>query len=1021
MALNKQDLSINFSQGLDTKTDPFQVAPGRFLSLENSIFDTAGRLTKRNGYSPLIALPNDSYKYITTFNNNLTAIGTTLSAFSDPSDMWINKGTLKPISVSVLPAVRTSTNQVQADSVTAANGMTCVVYSDINGSTVTYKYVIIDSVTGQDIVSPTVIPADTTYGAPRVFLLTDYFIIVYTTHPAAYHLVYTAISSNNPTVASTPVDISSSYIPATTLAFDGVVVNNRLFIAYNTTSGGQSVKMTYIAQTLGNPVTATTFAGEIATMFSLTADMSNSSNPIIYVSYYNLPTTTGKILAVNQNLNQVLAPTTWVSSGTILNITSTALNGVARIYYEVSNTYSYDSAINTNYISYRTCTVGGVLGTATTLVRSVGLASKAFLMDDIAYMLTIQNSTYQPSYFLVNESGEVSAKLAYSNGPGYYTAGLTNVTLRDSVAKIAYLFKDQIIPVNKTQGSAVISGVYAQLGVNLASFNMSPESILTSEIGQNLNITGGYISIYDGVAPVEQNFFLWPELNTNLDGSGTSKSLTVSHSGGLMTTQLYYYVAIYEWADNQGNIFRSAPSVPVPAAAASFSGSSNSVTVNIPTIRLTYKINVPPKIVIYRWSTAQQTYYQVTSVTSPTLNDPTVDSVQFVDTQADSAIIGNSILYTTGGVVENISPPPSDLMTLFNNRLWLVDAEDRNLLWFSKQVIEATPVEMSDLLTAYVAPSTASQGSTGPITSIAPMDDKLVVFKRNALGFISGQGPDNTGANNQYSDFQLINSTVGCSNQQSIVFTPQGLMFQSAKGIWLLGRDLSTTYIGAPVETFTKDATVLSALNIPSTNQVRFTMDSGITLMYDYYYGQWGTFTNVPAISSTIYLNLHTYIDQYGRVFQETPGSYVDNSNPVLMSFTTSWISLSGLQGFERFYQMYLLGTYITPFKLNVRLAYDFNDSASQAVLVTPDNAPSTWGSESVWGGGAPWGSTSKVFESRVFPSKQKCESFRISMQEVYDSSYGVAPGQGLTLSGLNLVVGLKKGYRTSTASKSFG
>jgi hypothetical protein len=71
---------------------------------------------------------------------------------------------------------------------------------------------------------------------------------------------------------------------------------------------------------------------------------------------------------------------------------------------------------------------------------------------------------------------------------------------------------------------------------------------------------------------------------------------------------------------------------------------------------------------------------------------------------------------------------------------------------------------------------------------------------------------------------------------------------------------------GAPVEALTQGATVLSALNIPSTNQVRFTLDTGITLMYDYFFGQWGTFVNVPALSSTVYQGLHTYINSLGQV-----------------------------------------------------------------------------------------------------------------------------------------------------------
>src|ERR1700744_6308618 len=184
----------------------------------------------------------------------------------------------------------------------------------------------------------------------------------------------------------------------------------------------------------------------------------------------------------------------------------------------------------------------------------------------------------------------------------------------------------------------------------------------------------------------------------------------------------------------------------------------------------------------------------------------------WTDTLGDSATFpaGNNLIYTTGGVVEDIGGPASNVFALFDTRLWVLDAEDPNLWWYSKQVIEGTPVEMSDLLTFYVAPSTSSQASTGPTTAAAPMDDKLIMFKgnpnyQNAIYYINGTGPDNTGANNQYSEPIFITAAVGCNNQRSIVLTPPGLMFQSGQGIWLLGRDLSTNYIGAPVEAYNSD------------------------------------------------------------------------------------------------------------------------------------------------------------------------------------------------------------------------
>lgn len=1034
--LNRQNFTINFGQGLDTKTDPYQLSPGKFLSLQNSVFDKGGQLQKRNGFGALTTLPITTTKYLTTFNGDLTALGVQFEAYSSPTKGWVNKGNLQPLGLSTLSLIRSSTDQNQTDSQTAPNGLVCVAYTDnvpSGGSNVPIiKYAVFDSTTGQNLIAPTAIPSiatGTATGTARVFVVGTYFLVVYTNLiGGSSYLYYVAISNTNlnAPIITGQID-SAAYTPSTTLSWDGVVYNSSisntsmLYIAYNSTAAGQHIEIQSIDQSL---VVSTlgSLSGETATQMSITID-NTTLTPIVWLAYYNSATTTSRVAAFNTSFATILAPKTIGTTLTSLNTTSAAQNGLLTVYQEIQNNYGYDSSIPTHYIEKTTVTQSGTVSTPVVFVRSVGLASKAFIYNDMIYVLVAYQSQYQPSYFLLNQSAQVVAKLAYSNGGGYYTAGLPSVSLNNDVAEISYLFKDLLQATNKTSTGAT-AGVYSQTGINLASFDLDYPNISTGEIGHNLNVSGGYITSYDGYSPVENGFFVWPD-NVETSFSSTGGNIAAQPNGST-NTNAYAYQVTYEWTDNQGNLIRSAPSIPVAVTTVG-SGTTGSIALYIPTLRLTYKINTPVVIVVYRWSVANPIYYQVSSITVPTLNNTAVDYITYTDTQADASIIGNNILYTTGGVIENISPPASNIVTLFNNRLWLVDAEDPNLLWFSKQVIENTPVEMSDLLTIYVSPTTASEGSTGPITALAPMDDKLIVFKQNALGYINGIGPDNTGANNGYSDFTLINSVVGSTNQQSLVFMPQGIMFQSNKGIWLVGRDLSTNYIGAPVESLTTDATVLSAINVPATNQVRFTLDSGITLIYDYYFNQWGTFINIPAISSTIYQGLHTYINSYGQVFQETPGIYLDNSSPVLMSFTTGWINLAGLQGFERFYYSLLLGTYISPFTLNVQFGYDYNPSAIQSTIVSPAQLNSTWGSDSLWGGGPSWGSATNesgidnqatVFEARVFPQVQKCESFQVTINELNN---GTQFGAGLTLSGLGLVIGMKKGYRNNRASRNFG
>lgn len=305
-----------------------------------------------------------------------------------------------------------------------------------------------------------------------------------------------------------------------------------------------------------------------------------------------------------------------------------------------------------------------------------------------------------------------------------------------------------------------------------------------------------------------------------------------------------------------------------------------------------------------------------------------------------------------------------------------------------------------------------------------PMDDKLIIFKENAALYINGTGPDNTGAQNQYSQAIFITATVGCTNQKSIVLCPTGLMFQSNKGIWLLDRSLGTSYIGAPVEDYTLGATVLSAVNVPETNQVRFTLDTGITLMYDYFYNQWGTFKGVPCLSSCIFEGMHTFINSLGAAYQEKADTYLDGSNPVLMAFKTSPLRLGELQNYQRAYFFYLLGTYLSPHKIQLLISYDYETAPSQAILISPTNYSSPYGSgpsQSPYGQGTPYGGGTALLDWRIFLERQRCMAFAIELQEIFDPSFGTVAGAGFTLSGLNLVMGFKQQFRPQAAAHSVG
>lgn len=1003
MALQRQNLSINFAQGVDTKTDEFQLPPGKFLDLENSVFDTQGRLTKRNGFAPLPTPPLTA-SFITTYSENAITIDSHVQFFSSESQEWVNKGELQHTQMDSVPIVRTALGQINQDVVIDENGLGCVAYT--NSDNLSY-YRVFDSVTGQTVINQVALPS--TAKMPRVFILAGYFIVTYL---QVNSLKFVAISRSSTTLPTTTGTISTSAKSDTT-GYDGFSMGNFLYLALNGSDVGGAIRVTYLTQSLV-AAAETVVAGFNGDLISVTTQTINNGPIHVVVSFWDDPSNNIYYLVTDSNLIVTLAPTL-AETREITALTSsplTSLNAVS-IFFQVTNSYPGGGNRN-DLIRYATRTLtGGAI--ATGAIRSgVGIASKPVYdaLTGKTYMVAVYgNSTsIEPTYFLIDDSStNILAKFAATNASGYAVNQIQpqlNLT-SDRRLQVGYLMRTFAVPVNKSV-TDTYAGLYTGNGVNYAEFTLSSNQGLNpSEIAGSLILCGGVTTMYDGSTPVELGFHLFPE----------DVVITTSNGAGTIAAGTYFYYVTYEWTDSQGNVHRSAPSLPYQVVLVA---PDDTITLQVPTLRMTTKIaSNPVRIVIYRQSTAQPIPYQVTSVTSPVLNT-SGQTVSFTDLLPDSSITGNPILYTFGGIVENIGPPPSDDSCLFKSRLFLVDAEDENLLWYSKQVIQDTPVEMSDLFTQFIQPNAGVQGNTGRDTSIFPMDDKLIIFKKDFIYYMTGNGPDNTGANNDFSEPALITSTVGCTNKQSIVFMPKGVMFQSDKGIWLLGRDLSTTYIGADVQLY-NDVTVLSAITVPDTNEVRFTLQNGITLVYDYYYQQWSTFNGIPAVSSTVFQEKHTYLDAFNRVFQESAGLYFDQiTRPTLLKFKTNWYSLAGIPAYQRLYNIYLMGQALSPFRLKVGISFDYADSPLQEIILTPDNVFSVWGDSSLWGNaGNTWGGN-KVFEARIFTEIQKCQSFQLTVEELSDSSQNIQ-GAGLTLSRINLIVGAKLGYPKLSVGKYVG
>ncbi len=481
--------------------------------------------------------------------------------------------------------------------------------------------------------------------------------------------------------------------------------------------------------------------------------------------------------------------------------------------------------------------------------------------------------------------------------------------------------------------------------------------------------------------------------------------------GGSIASGSRLYYAIYEWFDARGQYHRSAPSVPISALSGakdipgSTSGdlgiiqtTSASNVVSVSTLRLTAKPatggspGTSVKIGLFRTASGGSLAYRVATLS----NDPTVDSVSYTDSADDSTLLANEPLYTAGGEVPNFPPPSCSLLATHQNRLFVAGLDDGNSVWLSKQSAEGYGVAFSPLLTLRMDPA------GGPITALAVLDEKLVIFKRSRIFVMSGTGPDATGLNGNYSTPQALSTDVGCTNPDSVVLTPRGLMFQSAKGIYLLNRSLEPVYLGMPVEVYGTQSLTAAHL-LDAYSQVRFLSDTGTTLVYDYLFDQWGVFTNHQGVGAALWNGSYCYVTTSGVIRQETPGAYLDVSEPIRLYALTPWLAPAGRQGFCRARSAQLVGSYLSKHNLQADVAYDYDPAVVgrynfNATAALGSNA---YGTQSPYGTGTYGGTTDPgSYQVEIQLARQKCQSVRFAIYDVPSPSGGAS----FTLADLELL-----------------
>lgn len=988
-------------QDYDDKTLPLK----NFSRLVNCTLDKVGRFMKMPGVKDL---PRDiagggslsSSQGLATFRDELLQFSENhVYSFNESADNWVSRGEVSFVGTASQQLVRNSQQQTVPDASFAA-GSTVIAWNDTSGGVMAR---VVDRETGLVVVSDTTLRAGST--RPKVVSQLNNTFIFYAAGTNLYARKYDrGITS---TAFGAEVLIASD-LNGTNFLYDVCPFLNAIGLTYRT-NGGQ-IKFAYVTTALavGSPLNG------FPSPTTLAEDAENSltcwpnGTQTLLVMWHNAANGTRVTARKAVDLTQSFAPVTVRAAGTTSrNVTGIVYSGTtSRMFYEVSGTSPQFAVVYT-----RTVDVAGVLGTETVVRRSVGLNSKPFVRTDGVYVQAALDTPLQATAYLLRHDGFIAARMNYAT-----SGGLTELSVLPEVMNPetdVYVLPGTIKARFITEGNTTFSRTGLIQYTHDFGVRTAPPIVSTDNA---LFLLGGMAQVYDGVSFTELGFDMYPE------------GITHSQSAGAITVGSYQWAFLWEWFDNQGQIHRSAPSVPVEITIVG----TQRVTFAIPTLRLTAKqgARTAPVLAAYRTleigANGGDVFYRVSSrtvaggVNGLFLNDPTVDTITFVDNLTDASIQSNELLYTNGGILENFPPEPCSAGVTYKNRLFVNTTDGSGFTYYSKATAPGEAPSFNQAL------QLATDPEGGDVTSFGVLDDKLVLQKLVTNWASVGEPASNTGLNGSLTAPERIATSTGCHLPRTVVRSEIGLWYHSEKGIFLLDRGLNEQNIAKPVVD-EQVATPSAAILLTDKNQVRFYHTDGTCLVYDTYYKTWSTFARREAVDAVVWQG-HPAIAQSDGTVRIEDGSFPFTDRGVFygMRIDTGWISLAGVQGFQRVWRILTLGTYKSPHKLLLRVATNFSEVWKQVAYADPQVGLNTtaygestpYGDEDVYGGGADPIGLDEVYQARFHVEPQKCQAIKISIEDLRTEE---APGESFQLNAISLVVGLKRGGFKPHAKRSFG
>jgi hypothetical protein len=190
----------------------------------------------------------------------------------------------------------------------------------------------------------------------------------------------------------------------------------------------------------------------------------------------------------------------------------------------------------------------------------------------------------------------------------------------------------------------------------------------------------------------------------------------------------------------------------------------------------------------------------------------------------------------------------------------------------------------------------------------------------------------------------LFASDQGAKSGSAHTDSPLGVFYQADRGIYLIGRDMSVSYIGAAVEDTVGAKTAVNMLRHDDDNTVRIMLQAAapgssgtdVYCIYNYYFKQWSIF-EVQYQSSAHQLDeiydgtSFQRLTADGKQFKQSTSVYQDHNTAgsslvnYSMQLDTGCISPTGLMKKDRIYRYMILGRYLAAHGLEIEVFNDYD------------------------------------------------------------------------------------------------